>query len=103
MKRSSDIYCLPRGKRCWQNNFYNIYMLRMIFYGCGYIIYFKIKPVDVTLIFFIGEIEFGAAVFQHLVGKSSFIIFISIDPQVKPDKFECVGRIVGVVYFFKTI
>src|SRR5688572_33056118 len=68
--------------------------------GC-FIIYFKIEPVDIALLFFIRKIEFGIAIFQLLIGKSSLIRFVSIGPYMKPDKEECIGRIINVFDRFK--
>ena len=61
-------------------------MFGMILDLCGYIIYFKIKPVDIALLFFIRKIKFGITIFQLLITESGLIIFISIGPDMKPDK-----------------
>lgn len=75
----------------------------MIFnYGC-YIVYFKIKPVDITFLFFTGKIKLGIAVFKVLIGESRLVIFIGIGPAMKPDEMKGVGGVVDIFDFLKTI
>ena len=61
-------------------------MLWMVLDCCGNTIYFKIEPVDISPVFFIGKIEFDIPVFQGLVTVGGFVIFICIGPQVKPNE-----------------
>ena len=89
------------GRR--QYYFDNVNMLRMVFGGSNRVVHFKLKPVDVSFVFFIGEIKFSASVFEHLVGECGLIVFIGIGPKVKPDEGECIGRIVGVLHLRKAI
>ena len=103
MKWSADNYFLTWWKRIWQNYFYDIYMLRMIFNCCGDIVYFKIKPVDVSPLFPVAKIKIGAVINKQLLTESGFIIFIGVGPKMKPDEINGIRGIIDIGEFFKTI
>ena len=77
-------------------------MLGMVFKLGGNPVDFKIQFVDIAPLFFIREIEFRAAIFQHMIAEGGLVVLIGIGPEVKPDKAEGVGGVIDVFELFKT-
>ena len=77
-------------------------MLGMVFQLGGDAVYFKIQFVDIAPVFFIREIEFRTAVFQHMIAEGGLVVFIRIRPEVKPDKAQGIGGVVDVFELFKS-
>ncbi len=87
-KYLGEFYMKWSGYDCWisrrkwlvQKYLHDILVLWMIFNFYMIVIYFKIEPVYVSTVFFMGKIKICAAYFQELFTKGCLIIFVRIWP-----------------------
>src|SRR5689334_11303000 len=75
----------------------------MIFHYCNVSIHFKAQPVYISALIIITKIKIFPAVFQQLITEGSTVIFISIGPQVYPDKMKRVRGMIDIFHPLKTI
>ena len=87
----------------WQNDFYDIDVLGVIFHAGGNAIYAEVQPIDITFSVLVGKIEIRSAIGQQLFAKGRSIIFIGIGPAMYPDIGEGVGGMVDVLHFNKSV
>ncbi len=88
LERCCNNNALSGRQRGGQNNLYDVEVLRMSLLPCSNAIYFEVKPVYVSSLFFSGEIEISTVIYQQLFIESSLIIPVSIRPDMKPDKAQ---------------
>lgn len=70
---------------------------------CGNAVHFKIQPVDVATLVPAAEIKISPAIEEQLFAESGFVVFICVQPYMKPDKMERVRRVIGIRELFKCV
>src|SRR5450432_3243588 len=78
-------------------------MFRMILDDGWISIDAKVQPVQISLLLFRRKIKPGITVFQLLIAVQRQVIAISIRPYMKPDKTECVRRMIRIAEFHQRI
>ena len=103
MKGSGDGSLRARQQGPWQDKFYNVDVLRVVFCSGYGAIHFKFQAVNIASLSCVRKIEFCIAVFQKLVAESRSVIFISVRPQMEPYETKRIGRIIVVSDLFKSV
>ena len=87
----------------WKDYFNDVNIQRMILHFCFFAIYPEVEPVDIPFFLLARKIKICSSILQQLFAESRLVIFVSVWPNMKPDKRKRIGRTIGILYFSKAI
>jgi hypothetical protein len=63
----------------------------------------EVEAIDVTFLFFIGEIEVGTAISEQLFAEGGLVIFVGVGPAMDPDESKRIGAMVSILDLYKAV